>query len=142
MTDRTFSDAVPQPLQVMSSTISYQDRFLKVRTDRCLTPTGVVVPTYHVIEALDWVNVLALTPQFEIVLAEEYRHGVGLVLTGIPGGSSESGEDADPAGAARRELLEETGYGCARLIPVSSSFISTGTMSSRTHSFWVWMPNA
>ncbi|UQN05800.1 NUDIX hydrolase [Deinococcus sp. QL22] len=128
-------DTTPQPWQVTGSTISYQDRFLKVRTDQCLTPAGVVVPTYHVIEALDWVNVLALTPQFEVVLAEEYRHGVGLVLAGIPGGSSESGEDTDPAQAARREFLEETGYGCSRLIQVSSSFISTGTMSSRTHSF-------
>jgi ADP-ribose pyrophosphatase len=129
------ADAAPQPWEVTRSTVMYQDRFLKIRTDQCLTPAGVVVPTYHVIEAPDWVNVLALTPRLEVVLAEEYRHAVGLVLSGLPSGNSEAGEDAAPAEAARRELLDETGYGCATLIPVSSSFVSTGTITNRVHSF-------
>ncbi|THF72001.1 NUDIX hydrolase [Deinococcus sp. Arct2-2] len=135
MTDRPVlaDPAAPQPWEVTRSTVMYQDRFLKIRTDQCLTPAGVVVPTYHVIEALDWVNVLALTPEFEVVLAEEYRHAVGLVLSGLPSGNSEIGEAH--AEAARRELLEETGYSYATLIPVSSSFVSTGTITNRVHSF-------
>ena len=51
---------------------------------------------------------LALTPAREIVLVREFRPGVEEWLLELPGGSVDDGEA--PAEAARRELLEETGY--------------------------------
>jgi ADP-ribose pyrophosphatase len=52
--------------------------------------------------------VLALTPEDEVLLVREFRPGVEEVLGELPGGAVDEGEE--PLEAARRELLEETGY--------------------------------
>jgi 8-oxo-dGTP pyrophosphatase MutT (NUDIX family) len=60
------------------------------------------------IDAPDWVNVIALTASGQVVLIEQYRHGIGAVTLEIPGGTVDDGED--PVTAGLRELAEETGY--------------------------------
>lgn len=57
----------------------------------------------------NWVNIIALTRDGELVLVRQYRFGTGRVELEIPGGAIEEGES--PIAAGRRELLEETGYG-------------------------------
>ena len=69
-----------------------------------------------VIESNDWVNVVAVNdsgPQDEILLIRQWRYGSAVQTLEIPGGLVDSGES--PADAARRELLEETGYACDHL---------------------------
>lgn len=64
------------------------------------------------IDPPDWVNVVALTEAGEVVLIEQWRHGVDRMTLEIPGGMVDPGES--PAEAARRELAEETGFSAER----------------------------
>lgn len=67
---------------------------------------------FSLIDCADWVNVLALTRDDRVVLVRQYRVGTDAVSLEIPGGVVDPGED--PATAARRELVEETGYTATR----------------------------
>lgn len=64
--------------------------------------------TYYVLDAPDWVNIIAVTAQNELVMARQWRHGSAAVELEIPAGQVEPGED--PVATATRELLEETGF--------------------------------
>lgn len=64
---------------------------------------------FYIIEAPDWVNILAITKNREVILVRQYRHGIDEITLEIPGGAVDR-EDTNPQSAARRELLEETGY--------------------------------
>jgi 8-oxo-dGTP pyrophosphatase MutT (NUDIX family) len=60
------------------------------------------------LKAGDWVNIVALTPEEEVVLVRQFRHGVRDFTLEIPGGMVDKGET--PAQASIRELREESGY--------------------------------
>ena len=61
-----------------------------------------------VLESVDWVNVVALTPSGQSVMIRQYRFGVGYTTLETPGGMVDPGENS--LQAAKRELMEETGY--------------------------------
>ncbi len=100
---------MPEPWRVVESRVTYEDRWLKVRSDHCVTTLGRVVAPYHVLEYPTWVNVVALTDEGQVVLIQEYRHGAGRVMLGLPSGTMDPA-DPDPVITARRELVEETGF--------------------------------
>ena len=82
-------------------------RVFTVREDRSRRTDGTEA-TFYVIESPSWVNIIALTRNREVVLIRQYRHGSESVVLEIPGGMIDGSES--PESAARRELLEETGY--------------------------------
>jgi len=63
---------------------------------------------FFVINAPDWVNVVALTPEGHLVLVRQFRYGINDFSLEIPGGVIDAGED--PLAAGVRELREESGY--------------------------------
>lgn len=78
------------------------------RYDRVRSPRTGEVCVRLVLETPDWVNVIPVTPDGDLVMVRQYRFGTGIVTTEIPGGVVEPGED--PRACAERELREETGY--------------------------------
>lgn len=75
---------------------------------------AVEVPLF-VLKFPDWVNVVPVTEDGRVVLVRQYRAGTDAMTLEIPGGTLDEGE-TDPAAAAKRELLEETGYLADELI--------------------------
>ncbi|HEV2802166.1 MAG TPA: NUDIX hydrolase [Pyrinomonadaceae bacterium] len=84
-------------------------RVFRVRRDVSISPHRGSEHDFFVLEASDWINIIPLTANEEVVMIEQYRHGSQEVTLEIPGGMVDAGES--PAVAAAREMLEETGYG-------------------------------
>ena len=120
--------------RVLESRVTYEDRWLKLRTDRCETPSGKILQGFHVVELPDWTNVIALDAELNVILALEYRHGAGKRVMGLPSGILEA-TDASPLEGSRRELQEETGYGEGRFFQLGSAAPNPAIQSNRAHSF-------
>ena len=95
--------------EIISSEYLIRRPWLTARRDHVRLPTGVENPEFYILEYPDWVNVIAITRKGEFVMIRQYRHGLGETRYELCAGVSEEGED--PIDSARRELLEETGYG-------------------------------
>ena len=77
-------------------------------------PDGRPVQSFYVVEAPDWINVIPLTPDNEVLLLRQFRFGVDDFTLEIPGGICDPGEP--PLEAAGRELREETGHAAGEIV--------------------------
>jgi 8-oxo-dGTP pyrophosphatase MutT (NUDIX family) len=73
------------------------------------SPANGMAKPFYVIESADWVNIIPVTAQEEVVFVRQFRHGIEEVTLEIPGGMVDP-EDPSPEVAARREMVEECGY--------------------------------
>lgn len=94
--------------RVTASRYVHKDRWITVRADDCLTDDGVSIAPFYVLEYPDWVHVVALDAQDNVLLVRQYRHGLGDFSLELPAGAIDPA-DADSLAAGARELLEETG---------------------------------
>jgi len=100
---------VIEPWQKVTSEPVGDFRIFTIRSDRKISPRTKAEHDFYVIDCVDWVNVVAVTPAQELVMIRQYRHGSNTVELEIPGGMIDR-EDPSPLAAGVRELREETGF--------------------------------
>lgn len=83
-------------------------RIFRVERSVAVSPEDGAEHDYYRVLSNDWVHIVPVTAAEEIVMVRQFRHGSSTVVLEIPGGLVNPGED--PAAAAVRECLEETGY--------------------------------
>ena len=88
---------------------------------------------FYRLEGPDWVNVVAFTRTGELLVVEQFRHGIDASTLEIPGGGCDHGEA--PEGAARRELREETGFVSRNWVSLGSCTPNPATQTNRCHTF-------
>lgn len=93
---------------VRSSTYRVDEPFLRVRSDTVELPDGTIIEQYYVRESRGFAVVGAITPERDIVLVRQYKHGISKVVVELPAGMIDP--DETPDACAVRELAEETGY--------------------------------
>lgn len=98
-----------EPWKIESSKYLIKDRWITVRADDCITKEGIRIAPYYVLEYPDWVHMVVVDSKHRILVTRQYRHGVRRVISELPCGTFET-KDKNPLVAAKRELMEETGY--------------------------------
>lgn len=94
--------------EVLDSEYLFHEPWLTARRDHIRQPSGVEMENYYVLEYPEWVNIIAITRDGHFLMERQYRHACGITAIEIPAGCAEPGET--PMEAAKRELMEETGY--------------------------------
>ena len=100
---------LPQPWRVTATRTLVKDKWIDLRADDCVRSDGLEIKPYYVLDYPDWVQVIAIDADENLVVVRQYRHGVGKVTLEVPSGCIDA-DDVDPLAAAARELREETGY--------------------------------
>jgi 8-oxo-dGTP pyrophosphatase MutT (NUDIX family) len=123
-----------QAWRVLERRMILDRRWLRIEEQRIGLPNGGEIREFHRIESPDWAAVLALTTDSKLVLVEQYRHGAERASRELPAGVVDAGET--PLEAARRELLEETGFAAEHWRPLSSVFTEPARHTTRAHFFF------
>lgn len=128
----TRPEALPQPWRTTATRTLVKDKWIDLRADDCLRADGLEIKPYYVLDYPDWVQVIAIDADENLVVIRQYRHGIGKLTLEIPSGCIDAA-DADPLAAAARELREETGYAADQLAHVGTITNNPANQTNRIH---------
>lgn len=123
-----------QPWQTIDAEPAYGCRICSLSRRRSRSPRTGEVHDFHVIESPDWVNIIPLTRDDQVVMVRQFRHGIAGITLEVPGGMVDR-EDASPLAAARREMQEESGYDSDDIVALGSIHPNPAIQNNLCHSF-------
>jgi len=106
--------------------------YLSVRKDTRTAP-GFDSHDFFVLEFPDWVNIVAVTEDNQVIFVRQFRHGLEEITLEIPGGVVDPGEK--PLFTAARELAEETGYAAGKIQQLTSVSVNPAIQNNWCHLF-------
>lgn len=109
-------------------------RIFTLERSVAVSPVDDQPHTFHRIGSVDWVQILPITADDEAILVRQYRHGAERITLELPGGLIDEGEE--PATAALRECLEETGYRARSARPLGAVNPNPALFRNWLHSFY------
>lgn len=107
MPDKSISRKVRR-WKILRSKFVFRNRWYKLRMDSVKIRPGEVIDDYFLGVFENAVHIVAITDKNKIIMVRQYKHGAGKILLEVPAGYMHKKEN--PLTAAKRELLEETGY--------------------------------
>lgn len=122
-----------KPWKCVHSKLNQSFRVFSIRTDTAVSPRTGLEHEFYIIESNDWINIIPLTNDNQVVMVKQYRHGSKGITLEIPGGLVDPGDT--PEKAASRELLEETGYQAKELIKIGEVNPNPALFCNRCHTF-------
>jgi ADP-ribose pyrophosphatase len=124
-----------QPWTLLNSAVVFVCRIFTLKRDSYRSPRTGNAHDFFVLDSPDWVNVIPLTAEKEVILVRQYRLGTNQFSLEIPGGMLDPGES--PGEAAARELLEETGFSGDDPEPIGAVHPNPAINTNRCHTYLV-----
>ena len=123
-----------RPWPLLESKVLFEFPIYRLRQDIRRSPrTGKDHP-FLVLDSTDWINIVPVTPDGNILLIRQFRHGTASFVWEIPGGMVDP-QDKSPKHAAGRELLEETGYEAERIEFLGAVHPNPAIQNNLCHTF-------
>lgn len=122
-----------QKWNILESKYIIKRPWATLRVDKLELPNGNIKDEYYVLEYPTWVNMVAITEDEKVLFVKQYRHGAQQIMVELPAGVVEEGEE--PEIAAKRELLEETGYAFDSIEYICELFANPATSGNLTYTY-------
>jgi 8-oxo-dGTP pyrophosphatase MutT (NUDIX family) len=112
----------------------YETPIFHIERHELVSPRTGAGHDFYILQCRDWCNIVPITKAGEVVMVRQHRYGIGKETLELPGGMIDPG-DPSPLEAARRELLEETGYRAEHVVPTGVIAPNPAMQTNLTHSF-------
>ena len=121
-----------KPWELLESKTAFENRWWKIVQETVRLPDGSVTDDYYVNHSKGGAVVFAVTESGNVVVNRQYKHGAREIVDELAIGRVDVG-DEDGLATAKRELLEETGYGEGEWEKLATTVTNPTSSTSRIH---------